>query len=156
MSMNPWLVESIEAFSFYCCPECVFKSHEKTSFYAHAIQNHPKSEAFFNSEYKNHLFEQSFQDDHASPDFLDPWNIKIEPEDSKRLLEAKSEYSLDHPDYELDTKPSIDSLVDSKDQIVKPKKKKHKKQKTASPHTQQSISLGQPFKCGTQGYRHRG
>ena len=124
---NPWVATSWEELTYVCCPECVFKSHEKTSFYAHAIQNHPKSEAFFNSEYKNHLFEQSFQDDHASPDFLDPWNIKIEPEDSKRLLEAKSEYSLDHPNYELDTKPSIDSLLDSKDQIVKPKKKKHKK-----------------------------
>ena len=91
---NPWVATSWEEFTYVCCPECVFKSHEKTSFYAHAIQNHPKSEAFFESEFKNHLFEQNFEDDHASHDFLDPWNIKIEPEDSKRLLEAKSEYSL--------------------------------------------------------------
>ena len=23
MNLNPWLVDNIEAFSFYCCPECV-------------------------------------------------------------------------------------------------------------------------------------
>ena len=30
--LNPWLVESIEAFNFYCCPECNFRSNEANSF----------------------------------------------------------------------------------------------------------------------------
>ena len=47
MSMNPWLVESIEAFSFYCCPECVFRSKEANFFQVHALQNHVQSEEFF-------------------------------------------------------------------------------------------------------------
>ena len=67
---NPWVATSWDEFTYVCCPECVFKSHERTSFYAHAIQNHPKSEAFFESEFKNHLFEQNFEEDHASPAFL--------------------------------------------------------------------------------------
>ena len=25
MDFNPWHVESIEAFNFYCCPECVYR-----------------------------------------------------------------------------------------------------------------------------------
>ena len=47
MPLNPWLVENIEAFSFYCCPECVFRSKEENFFQAHALQNHPKSKLFF-------------------------------------------------------------------------------------------------------------
>ena len=47
MNLNPWLVENIEAFSFYCCPECVFRSKEESFFQSHALQNHPQSTAFF-------------------------------------------------------------------------------------------------------------
>ena len=47
MPLNPWLVDSIEAFSFYCCPECVFRSKEENFFQAHALQNHVLSKSFF-------------------------------------------------------------------------------------------------------------
>lgn len=47
---NPWQVESVEAFTFLCCPECVYRSQEETSFQAHAVQNHPKSAVLFNCE----------------------------------------------------------------------------------------------------------
>ena len=45
---NPWEVDTLQAFSFLCCPECVYRSKEETSFQAHAIHNHPQSSAFFN------------------------------------------------------------------------------------------------------------
>ena len=44
---NPWVVRSIDSFNFLCCPECVFRSKEKSSFQSHAIENHPKSKVFF-------------------------------------------------------------------------------------------------------------
>ena len=44
---NPWAVPGIDAFNFLCCPECVYRSKEESSFYSHAIQNHPKSRIFF-------------------------------------------------------------------------------------------------------------
>ena len=44
---NPWLVENIETFNFLCCPECVYRSKEKTSFQNHALQNHERSKPFF-------------------------------------------------------------------------------------------------------------
>ena len=44
---NPWAVPGIDAFNFLCCPECVFRSKDESHFYAHAIQNHPKSRTFF-------------------------------------------------------------------------------------------------------------
>jgi hypothetical protein len=47
--LNPWLVESIEAFNFYCCPECNFRSNEANFFQVHALQNHDLSQALFNN-----------------------------------------------------------------------------------------------------------
>jgi len=47
MELNPWSVDSIESFSFYCCPECIFRSKEEDFFQIHAIENHVQSKAFF-------------------------------------------------------------------------------------------------------------
>ena len=44
---NPWIVENIDAFSFYCCPECDFKSKNQDYFKRHAMESHNKSKAFF-------------------------------------------------------------------------------------------------------------
>ena len=44
---NPWVVETIEEFSFYCCPECDFKSKKGDYFRRHAIESHNKSKVFF-------------------------------------------------------------------------------------------------------------
>ena len=44
---NPWAVESIEAFSFYCCPECDLKTKNEDYFKKHAIECHNKSKVFF-------------------------------------------------------------------------------------------------------------
>ena len=51
-SHNPWAVTSIESFNFLCCPECVYRSKEESSFQSHAIQNHPKSKTFFEPDQK--------------------------------------------------------------------------------------------------------
>ena len=47
MELNPWSVDSIESFSFYCCPECIFRSKEENFFQIHALQNHVQSKEFF-------------------------------------------------------------------------------------------------------------
>ena len=52
---NPWMVESIESFSFYCCPECVFRSKEETFFQAHALQNHSQSTSLFHNYGGDHV-----------------------------------------------------------------------------------------------------
>ena len=46
-NQNPWKVENIEAFSFYCCPECDFKSKEEDYFKRHAMESHNKSRVLF-------------------------------------------------------------------------------------------------------------
>ena len=40
MELNPWSVDSIESFSFYYCPECIFRTKEEDFFQIHAIENH--------------------------------------------------------------------------------------------------------------------
>ena len=38
---NPWTVNAVNAFSFFCCPECDYKSKAVPSFMNHAAKNHP-------------------------------------------------------------------------------------------------------------------
>ena len=50
---NPWLVETLEEFLFYNCPECNDKiSHSKDEFIDHAWYNHPKSQMTLIGKYK--------------------------------------------------------------------------------------------------------
>ena len=50
MASNPWMVENIEAFVYYCCPECVFRSKDESFFQSHALQNHAGSNLLFNRQ----------------------------------------------------------------------------------------------------------
>ena len=47
MSINPWQVDSIQAFYFLKCPECNFTNREESDFQNHAVENHPLSIPFF-------------------------------------------------------------------------------------------------------------
>ena len=38
---NPWMVEQLEEFLYFCCPECDEKCQAKDSFLHHAILTHP-------------------------------------------------------------------------------------------------------------------
>jgi hypothetical protein len=44
--LNPWDAKSIQAFSFYCCPECVYRSKSEVDFQCHATFNHPEAKEF--------------------------------------------------------------------------------------------------------------
>jgi hypothetical protein len=41
-SFNPWDVDEITAFSYFCCPECDFRSNGAPTFKDHAVENHQK------------------------------------------------------------------------------------------------------------------
>ena len=49
-TVNPWQVESIEAFAYLKCPECVFDCKEEVIFQDHAVENHPLSNVLFDVE----------------------------------------------------------------------------------------------------------
>jgi hypothetical protein len=38
---NPWVVDTLEDFLFFCCPECPEQSATKDLFINHALFNHP-------------------------------------------------------------------------------------------------------------------
>ena len=40
--LNPWAVEALEEFLYFCCPECNIKSTDKDAFVNHVWSNHPK------------------------------------------------------------------------------------------------------------------
>ena len=75
---HPWMVESIEAFSFYCCPECTFRSKEENFFEAHALQNHDLS---------RYLFQENFVQDIKI-------DIKVESSEAKHDL--KDQFGGEH------------------------------------------------------------
>ena len=47
MEINPWKVDSLEAFACLKCPECTYFSKEEINFKNHAIKSHPLSFVFF-------------------------------------------------------------------------------------------------------------
>ena len=86
---NPWVVENIEAFSFYCCPECDFKSKDEDYFKRHAMESHNKSKIFFtmsksknntNTESMEVVTESECQDENDMEDFDESeTSVKQEP-----------------------------------------------------------------------------
>ena len=41
--MNPWKVEDLDEFLYFCCPECNDKNQSKELFLQHALDHHPDS-----------------------------------------------------------------------------------------------------------------
>ena len=43
MENNPWIVEELEEFLYYCCPQCDFKEQfdQREQFVEHALRCHP-------------------------------------------------------------------------------------------------------------------
>ena len=52
MTENPWNVDSIQAFVFLKCPECIFDTKLEENFLEHAFGNHPNSSIFFDKRLK--------------------------------------------------------------------------------------------------------
>ena len=79
---NPWSVADLDAFQYYCCPECDERESSKENFLQHALNNHPKSQQYFGKE---NAFKYS-----ESNEFHDNFQIKNELiEEEKDLLEGK-------------------------------------------------------------------
>ena len=100
MADNPWNVDSIEAFTFLKCPECLFDTKEENSFLEHAFENHPMSSVFFGKRLKK---EEDTGGEYIS-NIEDYGEMKLEEsseikeEDSWYDLEDNSEY-VDYQNY---------------------------------------------------------
>ena len=70
--MNPWEVQSIYDFNYFCCPECIFQSKEELLFQEHALQTHEQSKTFFqnSTDISNATEEDTYSDDHNFDEYL--------------------------------------------------------------------------------------
>ena len=62
MTENPWQVESIQAFSIFQCPECLFEAEEEIQFENHATENHSLSFVLFGKKSKSNSFRDDSSD----------------------------------------------------------------------------------------------
>ena len=71
MNSNPWNVESLETFLFFCCPECDLKTKDTQEFTKHAFKCHKNAknskifDSFHNSE-NSYLRKRSLEFNHKS------------------------------------------------------------------------------------------
>ena len=84
MNTNPWRVDSIKAFSFLNCPECVFRTKEENLFAYHAAKNHPLSSAFYDKQIEQEKSSIGWETVEYSPDF----NSKLEAIQTKNIDES--------------------------------------------------------------------
>ena len=87
MDINPWQVDSIQAFYFLKCPECALDTKEENFFHEHALENHTLSLVFFGTNSEE--FEAKFE----IPE--DPIPVKSEPLEDICLI------SISHDDYTI-------------------------------------------------------
>ena len=87
MTDNPWDVDSIQAFLFFKCPECIFDTKESYKFQEHAVENHPLSFVLFgkqqfDEEGFNHFMtiKEEYEEEEDRKGFNTTINIKVEPQ----------------------------------------------------------------------------
>ena len=68
---NPWNVENLEEFLYFCCPECDLKDQSKMQFLQHALNQHPNAKG---SVQKFIIKEETFEDSEEFP-YLNDINI---------------------------------------------------------------------------------
>jgi hypothetical protein len=83
VASNPWQVQSINDFSFYCCPECVYRSRGDTDFEAHAVLTHPQAKLLFKNVSSSEPEES-----------VNNFHVKIEDYSD---VAVKIEYDIDQP-----------------------------------------------------------
>ena len=44
--INPWSVENLEEFLYFCCPECDDRNQSRNTFLEHALHQHPTSKEY--------------------------------------------------------------------------------------------------------------
>ena len=71
--LNPWEVATVSDFSYFCCPECNFKSKSVPPFIDHAIQNHPQAKHFCDEQTKCQTIKEEPENNAAQ--------VKYEPEE---------------------------------------------------------------------------
>ena len=94
-SNNPWEVENVEDFLYFCCPECDVKNHSRDHFLKHAFDQHPKSKEYLEKwaySIKDELKEENNQNEFIKDDELE-----------QSLKEEKIDEGTDDPNMYLNS-----------------------------------------------------
>ena len=131
---NPWNVEDIAQFLYYCCPECDSKQKTKSEFIAHAFDVHPNSRNFLP------LLElEEEKDQERMIDLKDETNVS-----NLALVEDIDEdhKSIVQPDTNLSVKEFKEQMIEGNESTFEPPKKKlrieHKRQRHESKKSDKS------------------
>ena len=84
---NPWEVENVTAFSFLCCPECVYRCKDETSFQDHAVHHHPQSVVLFSKV----PYEEESSDVQVKEEEPSTSSISLDFDDDIKLEDIKAD-----------------------------------------------------------------
>jgi hypothetical protein len=115
---NPWMVEELEEFLYYCCPECDEKCRAKGPFLQHALCNHPNAVPCL-EKYEAMKVEQIT----ITPDESMLFNIKQESKDENQI------------DQENSCQDMFDYNDDSESELIKSESKSESKNSGFSEET---------------------
>ena len=82
MGQSPWIVESLEDFLYYCCPECNERNQSREDFLQHALNEHPEA--------KDYLIPISVKNEFDDGYYMDTKDIDSEYE----AIVQKQDYKL--------------------------------------------------------------
>ena len=103
MSINPWVVDNIQAFYFLKCPECNFINKEESTFQDHAVENHPLSSAFYGESDKTIEKIGIFDDFSEENESNDAFNTVKE-----ELLETTNDHEMDEQIFPIENEIKLD------------------------------------------------
>ena len=71
-NFNPWIVNNLDEFLFFCCPECDTQSPNKALFINHALIEHPKGQLILKCPFG--VLKSPKKPTNFFPEFL-PWPL---------------------------------------------------------------------------------
>ena len=86
-SINPWSVERIEDFLYFCCPICDQKNHSKDDFFHHAYSKHPESKGHL----EKHIYENKDESQKIEEKLSDNTEIRVSSDFSNDGSNIKEE-----------------------------------------------------------------
>ena len=102
--MNPWNVESLEEFLYFCCPECDLKDTSKVHFLQHALEQHPNAKECV-QQFNEFIIKEEPHEKSNEEDIKNDDNISDIFENSYNLAEEycemlKCEIKIENKDHE--------------------------------------------------------
>ena len=123
-TMNPWAVNNLKDFLYYCCPECEEKEKSLESFLKHALNHHEKAKQILPNIIVKEEFNEDEDDEidnddnNYSQDFSRETDTKPKQKESnnkksrKRKLKPKLKIKndVDDDNNEFEMEPSSESF----------------------------------------------